>query len=184
MPDVIKLHYPNCIFIIDCPEIKTETPPNVEQRDFLYSHHKGAHILKFLVAVAPNGMVAFVSKLYGGCHGDSYVATDSGFLSLVKPGDVVLSDAPFPHMRRRVAERGAAVVMPPFFSGDRLSVEDAGKTYRVARVRMHVEMAVQRLKAFNILTNQVPISLIPHMSKVIHVCAAIANLQAPIVTPK
>lgn len=184
MPDAFKVHHPRCTFIIDCTEIKTEVPSNVEQQHFLYSHYKGAYTLKFLIAIIPNGMIAFVSKLYGGRHSDSYITGNSGFLSHVKPGDEILSDKGFPHIVTSIEGKGAVIVMPPFSSGGQFSEEDMENTYKIAEVRIHVERAIQRLKVFNILTNRVPISLIPNMDKVINVCAAIVNLQSPIIAPK
>lgn len=184
MPDAFKLHRPNCTFITDSTEVKTETPSDPELQHYLYSHYKGTYTLKFLVAAIPNGMIAFVSKLYGGRYSDSHIASNSGFLSLVKPGDVVLSDKGFPHITTSIEGKGAVIVMPPFSSEGQLSEEDMEKTYKIVQVRIHVERVIQRLKVFQILTNRVPISLVSSMPKVACVCAAIVNLQLPVIAKK
>ncbi|KAF0726340.1 Uncharacterized protein FWK35_00020803, partial [Aphis craccivora] len=86
LPMTFKLHYSNCRAIIDCTEIKTEQPPKVNQRVFMYSNYKSTYTCKFLIVIAPNGMITFfISKPYGGRSSDSFITNDSGFLNLLEP---------------------------------------------------------------------------------------------------
>nr|XP_054932285.1 uncharacterized protein LOC126540277 [Dermacentor andersoni] len=182
LPDPFKENYPNCTLIIDCTEIRTETPSNPDCQHMLYSHYKGGYTLKVLVGIIPNGMISFISKVYGGRHTDSFITQDCGFLQLLKPGDLILSDKGFPSIRTTVEGSGAVLLMPPFNSGGgQLSAHDMEITYKIASVRIHVERVIQRLKIYHILRNRVPLSLVPHMNKVISVCAALVNMQAPII---
>ncbi|XP_077523146.1 uncharacterized protein LOC144133986 isoform X2 [Amblyomma americanum] len=182
LPAPFKENYPNCTLIIDCTEIRTEAPSNPDCQHILYSHYKGGYTLKFLIGIIPNGMISFVSKVYGGRHTDSFITQDSGFLELVRPGDLILSDKGFPSIRTTVEGKGAVLLMPPFNStGGQMSDDDMDMTYKIASVRIHVEIVIQRLKIFHILRNRVPLSLIPHMKKVFSVCAALVNLQPPII---
>ncbi|XP_064467527.1 uncharacterized protein LOC135378425 [Ornithodoros turicata] len=181
LPPCFQRHYPDCTFIIDYTEVTTETPSGPEQH-YLYSHYKGGYTLKWLVGIIPNGAVAFLSKPYGGRHSDSFITRDSGFLAHVLPGDVVLSDKGFPAIKTTFDDKGAVLVMPPFNTGGRqLSVEDMETTFVIAQVRVHVERTIQRLKLFNILNNRVSLTLIPHMGKMMHICACLVNFQAPII---
>ncbi|XP_064486047.1 uncharacterized protein LOC135398589 [Ornithodoros turicata] len=181
MPDIFKQHYPNCTCIIDCTEIRTETPGQTDQQYYLYSNYKGTFTLKVLIAIVPNGQLAFVSKVYGGRHSDTFITKDSGFLHHVQPGDVILSDKGFPSVRADMSDNGAVLIMPPMAKGGQYSEQDMDDTYRVAQVRIHVERAIQRLKLFNVLNNRVPVTLIPHMNKIIRVCAALVNTQSHII---
>lgn len=182
LPECFVRHYPQCTFIIDCTEIRTETPTDPEAQHYLYSNYKGSYTLKFLIAILPNGMVSFISKVYGGRHSDSFITRDSGFLSLIEPGDVVLCDKGFPAIKTTMADEGAVLVMPPFnVGGGQLSKENMETTLIIAQVRIHVERAIQRLKLHNVLTNRVPLTLIPQMEKVMQVCSALVNMQSPII---
>ncbi|KAM7290278.1 uncharacterized protein ISCGN_026923 [Ixodes scapularis] len=121
-------------------------------------------------------------RVYGGRHSDSFITRDSGFLTLVEPGDDVMCDKGFPAIKTTVAEEGAILVMPPFnVGGGQLSKQDMEDTLTIAQVRVHVERAIQRLKLHNVLTNRVPLSLIPHMEKVMKVCGGLVNMQSPII---
>ncbi|XP_064467724.1 uncharacterized protein LOC135378593 [Ornithodoros turicata] len=181
MPDIFKQHYPNCTFIIDCTEIRTETPGQTDQQYYMYSNYKGTFTLKVLIAIVPNGQLAFVSKVYGGRHSDTFITKASGFLHHVQPGDVILSDKGFPSVRADMSDNGAVLIMPPMEKGGQYSEQDMDDTYRVAQVRIHVERAIQRLKLFNVLNDRVPVTLIPHMNKIIRVCAALVSTQSHII---
>ncbi|CAN8006133.1 unnamed protein product, partial [Ixodes pacificus] len=185
LPECFKAHYPDCKMIIDCTEVRTEEPGTVAQQRALYSAYKSGYTLKFLVAVTPNGMICFRSKAYGGRCSDLHVTMDSGFLELVEGGDVILADKGFPGIKAGVEGSNAVLVMPPFFSGNgQFSREEVQDTYNIAQVRVHVERMIQRIKVHNILNNRVPISLIPVMSDVFHMCCILANLQPAIIAPQ
>lgn len=78
----------------------------------MYSHYKGAYTLKWLVAIVPNGMIAFISKPYGGRHSDSHITRHSGFLTHVHQGDLILSDKGFPAITTTMGDKGAILIMP------------------------------------------------------------------------
>ncbi|KAG0439461.1 hypothetical protein HPB47_016638 [Ixodes persulcatus] len=185
LPECFKAHYPDCKMIIDCTEVRTEEPGTVAQQRALYSAYKSGYTLKFLVAVTPNGMICFRSKAYGGRCSDLHVTMDSGFLELVEGGDVILADKGFPGIKAVLEGSNAVLVMPPFFSGnEQFSREEVQDTYNIAQVRVHVERMIQRIKVNNILNIRVPISLIPVMSDVFHMCCILANLQPAIIAPQ
>lgn len=182
MPPAFKQHYPKCTFIIDCTEVRTQTPSIPDCQHVLYSNYKGGYTLKVLVAIIPNGLIAFMSKAYGGRHTDSFITQDSNFLEILVPGDVILSDKGFPNIKTSLEGKGTVLVMPPFNTGGgQMSEENMEKTFQIASVRIHVERAIQRLKIYRILKNVVPITMVPHMNKVFSICAALVNLQTPII---
>jgi len=108
-----KQHYPNCRVIIDCTEIKTEQPPHVDQRPFMYFLYKSAYTCKFLVRIAPCGMITFVSKAYGGGASDSFITNDSGLLDLLESEDQVMTDKGFPGIKTSVDDKILFKLCPP-----------------------------------------------------------------------
>lgn len=62
-----------------------------------------------------------------------------------------------------------------------LSAEDVTTTRRIARVRVHVERAIRRLKVFKIgktLSSTVPVSSLKNFDDILIVCAALVNLRS------
>ena len=54
------------------------------------------------------------------------------------------------------------------------------KTKKIANLRILVEQVIRRLKNFRILSNQVPITLVPYLDKMVVVCSGLCNFQEPI----
>lgn len=135
MPDCFKLHYPDCSVVIDCTEVRTKKPSTIQQQRVLCSHYTGGYTLKFLVGITPCGTICFRSKSYGGRCSDAFVTVDSGFLDLVRPGDVVLADKGFAGIKAGLEEVHVALVMPPFLEGhDQFTESEVAETYHIAHV--------------------------------------------------
>ena len=86
MPDSFKVHFPEVRCIMDASEFKIQVPTKVRQATLCYSHYKSGHTAKFLVVIAPCGLITFISKAFGGRITDSQLTNKSGFLKLVEPG--------------------------------------------------------------------------------------------------
>ncbi|XP_065304320.2 uncharacterized protein [Dermacentor albipictus] len=179
MPPAFKEHYPSCRVIIDCTELETEIPNGVGKQNLWYSHYKSRHTIKYLIGIAPNGLVTFVSKAFGGRTTDSVATVESGFLSLLEPGDLVLADKGFSGIKTGVGTQKATLVLPPFASSQQFTESEVNATYETASVRIHVERVIQRLKIFDI-THKIPCELTSYADAILHMIAIITNLKSPI----
>lgn len=187
MPNSFKISYPNTVCIIDCTEFFISRPKSPTAQSQTYSSYKHHNTYKALVAITPSGAFSFVSTLWGGNTSDRYITRESGFLDYIRPGDEVMADRGF-LIRDLLLERRAKLVIPPFTKkckwgkGKRLNNSDIIKTRNIARLRIHVERAIGRLKNFHILSNTMPLSLKPVANQMLIVCAFMCNLQKPLVT--
>ena len=174
-------HYKRLRCIIDCTEMFIQKPSNPLCQAATWSDYKHNNTVKLLVAVTPQGSVAFISKLWGGRASDRHIVTKSRFLSYLMPGDQVLADRGFT-IREELLVRGAELVMPPAAKGKaQMTAKDVASTKKVANVRIHVERVIQRLKRFRLLSQTIPISLLTTLNDAVVVCCAITNMQGPIV---
>lgn len=121
----------------------------------------------------------FVSRTYGGRTGDQFITNNSGFLNHLENGDVVLADRGFPVIK----VDGVITVIPPraVAKQKQFSAEQTEETYKIASVRVHVERVIQRLKIFKLLSETVPLHLLQSIDRIVHLCAALVNLQPPII---
>ena len=154
MPDCFRPEYSNTRVIIDCTEFKIEIPTSVDNRVFTYSQYKKNFTAKVLIGITPGGFICLKSDVAGGRESDSQLTIESGLLDLLEDGDVVLADKGFPEIKTVIDASGKKVkmVMPPFLQKkNEFSMEETQQTYSVARVRIHVERIMQRLKTYQIL---------------------------------
>lgn len=57
---------------------------------------------------------------------------------------------------------------------------DIKKTSSIANVRIFVEQAIRRVKTFNMLKNELPITLLSQADNIVKVCSALCNLLPPL----
>lgn len=182
MPSSLQGKYRNLRCTIDCTEVFIEKPRNLHLQALTWSEYKHNNTIKFLVAIAPNGMISFISKTWGGRASDNVITQQSGFLNLIDPGDLILADRGF-LLREELLIRQATLEIPPASKGsEQMTKKEAKDTKKVANARIHVERAIGKLKTFAILKETLPISLVPLIDDIILVCAALTNLQPPLVS--
>ena len=181
MPQCFREKFPNIPCIIDCTETTLQKPHNLDSRGESYSHYYSSNTIKYLVAIAPCGLVMFISPAYGGRCSDKFITQESGFLEYLCPGDEVMADRGFT-IRDLLFERKVNLVLPAFtHKGGQVSDEDVTATRRIANVRIHVERVIRRLKVFKIISQTVPINLAHKMDKILRICAALVNMQGEII---
>ncbi|XP_066600582.1 uncharacterized protein [Prorops nasuta] len=184
IPDYFKPDYANTRVIIDCTEFRIEVPISVENRVYCYSHYKRGFTAKLLVGITPSGFISFKSKVAGGRKSDTQLTVESGLIDLLEEGDVVLADKGFPEIKQILDNQGksATVVMPPFFEKKgEFTEQETNETYNIAKVRIHVERIMQRLRTYHIL-NKIPEHLFNNIDDIVHVCCVLVNLQPPIIS--
>ena len=87
--------YPNCSIILDCTEIFIEKPSSLSAQWQTWSEYKHHNTVKILIGVTPNGMVNFVSRLWGGRASDRHITQYDNFLPLLQPDTTVMADKGF-----------------------------------------------------------------------------------------
>jgi len=104
LPDreIIRANMPKCFskfrdttIIIDCTELFVEIPRDFGRQGNCYSSYKSHTTYKFLIGIAPNGTIIYVSDLFEGAISDKQVVIQSGFLDKLRAGDAVLADRGF-----------------------------------------------------------------------------------------
>ena len=76
LPNAFKEKYPTTYIIIDASELFIETPNNLT-----WSNYKQHNTTKFLIGIAPNGAIIFVSPIFVGSISDPELTRSSGLIS-------------------------------------------------------------------------------------------------------
>ena len=80
MPEDFKRGFEKCVCVIDCFEVFCERPRDLMARAQTYSHYKHHNTVKFFIGITPQGVIAFISKGWGGRVSDKYLTENCGIL--------------------------------------------------------------------------------------------------------
>ena len=85
-------------------------------------------------------------------------------------------------IEEEVNARGCKLHVPSFLTASRaqLTAAEVTQTRRIARARIHVKRAIQRIKLFRIL-KWFPLSLLHVSEQIFKVCAFLMNYQKPVI---
>ena len=170
-------HFSNCRIILDCTEIGVDNTENLEKQCTFYSNYKSKTTLKVLIGVSPNGVITYVSDLYGGSASDRAITMDCGILNQLESGDMVMADKGF--TLRDILPQGVTLNIPSFLVNGQFTEEEAKRNKLIAGACIHVERAIQRLKTYAVLQH-IPFQHKCIASKLVKVCACLVNMQTPI----
>ncbi|CAC5396061.1 unnamed protein product [Mytilus coruscus] len=173
------------VVIIDCFEVFIDRPSNLKARAETWSSYKHHNTVKFLIGITPQGTVSYISKAWGGRASDKKITENSGFLSKLLPGDLVLADRGF-DIEASVGSLMAEVKIPAFTKGkNQLAPIDLETTRKIANVRIHVERVIGTVRQkYTILNGPLPVDFLmcrenenlTLIDNVGHVCCACVNL--------
>lgn len=180
MPKTFKDTYPSVRVIIDCTEIKVQTPSSLTLHSEFYSNYKSATTLKGLIGISPTGSVTFVSALYTGSISDREITRRSGLIELLERSDGVMADKEFT-IEELLTPQNCTLNIPPFLrEKPQFSADDVKKTQEIAKLRIHVERAIRRAKEFHLFDSIVPLSLFSSINQLWTVCCILTNFKGPL----
>ncbi len=81
--------------VLDCFEVFIERPSNLLACACTWSSYKHHNTVKFLIGVAPQGVISYISAAWGGRVSDKYLTEHCGILNKLLPEDIVLADRGF-----------------------------------------------------------------------------------------
>lgn len=182
LPVALRSSYPDCAVVVDCFTVPFEGPVSQEKAA---RRRLGTccNVLKYLIGVAPQGVVTFVSRGVLGNVSDKTLAEGCGFLCKLLPGDVVLANRDL-DIADSVAARGALfkIAGEAHWSSEGSPVADAASESVTAHVERVIAMVKQR---YAMLTGPVesPFTTAPERTsslstfdKIVQVACALNNL--------
>ena len=158
MPMSFRQHFGTKVtVIVDCFEVFIERPLNLLARAQTFSSYKHHNTIKFLIGIAPQGAITFISKAWGGRTSDKWITEQCGILKNLLPGDVILADRGF-NIEENAALYCAEVKIPSFTRGKKqLEAFDVESTRKIASVRIHVERVIGLVRRkYKILQSTLP----------------------------
>lgn len=188
MPMAFKSTFGNKVAVIlDCFEIFLDRPSSMEPRSLTWSAYKHHNTVKYLIGIAPQGVITFISRGWCGRTSDKLLTESCGILKNLLPGDSVLADRGFT-IGDAVGMCGAKLEIPAFTKGKaQLSAYSVEATRKLANVRIHVERVIGVLRnKYSLLKSTVPLDLlhvkevhgkkVTTLDRIVFVSAALTNV--------
>lgn len=183
MPECFKKTYPSTRVIIDCTELFCERPSSLMIQSSMYSSYKHHVTYKGLIGISLSGAITFVSQLYPGSISDKEIVSRSGILNdkLWDKNDSVMADRGF-LIADELQKFGVSLIIPAFLEGrEQLSTEEVKESQTIASVRIHIERAIQRVKKYKMLRNEIPLLFHGSINQMWTVCCLLCNLMPPLI---
>lgn len=181
MPSCFKPLYSDVIIIVDCTEMEIERPSDLEIQCATYSTYKSRNTVKGLVGLSPTGVTTFISHLMEGSVSDNDITVQSGLLAKLQKGDAIMADRGWTN-KSTLLKHGIRLVVPEFLMDKKqFLIPDLVKSVSLARLRIHVERCIGRIKQWNILTNRIPLTYWNNLNDIWFVCANLPLFWPPII---
>lgn len=177
MPQAFKELYPATRVIIDCTELYVQTPCSLLLQSQLYSSYKSNTTLKGLIGIAPHGAVTFVSSLYTGSISDKEITRCCGLLDLLDENDSVMADKGF-DIEDILLKKKVKLNIPPYLqSKGQFSIREAADTKEIAKLHIHVERAIRRIKEYHIFDWCIPLNMMGSINQIYTVICLLNKLS-------
>ncbi len=183
MPETFRKTYPSTRCIIDCTELFCQRPSSLSIQSSLYSSYKHHVTYKALIGIAPSGAITFVGQLFDGSISDREIVQRSGILNsaLWDEGDSLMADRGFT-IADDLKPFKVNLNIPAFLGGrDQLSKEEVIESQTIASVCIHVERAIQRVKKFRLIRNEILLVLHGSVNQIWTVCCLLCNFMPPLI---
>lgn len=180
IPLSFRQHFGNVTMILDCTEISVASLKCLNCRIACYSNYKSRRTVKFLVGVTPAGLISFVSDAYSGKASDKLIFNEEKLIdSLESHVDELMVDKGV-SIENECTNKCIKLHIPPFMRAERLTPAEASRNESIARARIHVERAIQRIKIFKIMTEKLNASVLGLIDDIIVTVCGVVNLSPPI----
>ncbi|KAK0136273.1 hypothetical protein N1851_027823 [Merluccius polli] len=166
--------YSDTQVIIDCTEMKCQMPSSLLLQSEMFSQYKSHTTLKGMIGVSPHGAVTFVSSLYSGSISDKELFRQSGIVPLLDKDMAVMVDKGF------IIDDlvPCKVYRPPFLSKkSQLSHDEVLVTQDIARLRIHVERTIRRIKENKLFDTIIPLTICGSINQLFAVACLLTNYQ-------
>ena len=181
IPKAFVPRYENVRVVLDCTELRVQSPSSLVMNSELYSNYKTTTTMKCLIGITPWGAISFVSNLYSGSISDKAITRCSGILDLLEAGDEVMADKGFV-IDDLLEPKGCKLVIPHFLaSKGQFTAEENAANAAVTNVRVHVERAIRRIKEYHIFDGIIPLTLAGSVNQLWAVCSLLTNFQGPLI---
>lgn len=148
--------YKNTQVILDCTEMRCQTPSSLLLQSEVFSTYKTHWTFKALIGMSPHGAMTFASALFEGSISENKIFRHSGITSLLTPEMDIMVDKGFLVDKLVPGKSIAQLFCPSKLKCQRwMSLEPSP----FARFRVYVERFIRRVKENKLFDTVIPLSI-------------------------
>ena len=119
--------------------------------------------------------------MYTGAISDKEITRCSGILELLEPNDSVMADKGF-DIEDMLRVKGVGLNLSPYLQNrGQFSARQVHETKTIAKLRIHVERAIRRIKEFHIFDSDIPLSTLGSINQIYTVACLLTNFQGQLI---
>ena len=180
MPATVKELYPNLPEIYDATEMETQKSKDPVAQRLMWSNYKQRHTVKVQTGCDPAGSITSISDAYGGSTSDKHLFVKSGLADKLQNGEAIMVDKGY-LIKDVLQGKQVTLLRPPFLKGgQQLEEQDRDQCRTIARHRIVVENVNARVKRFKILSQKIPVTLLPLINETVYVCGMLCHFSKPL----
>lgn len=112
---------------------------------------------------------------------DNEITFQSGLLAKLEKGDAMMADRGWTN-KSALLKHGIRLAVPEFLMDKKqFLITDLVRSVSLARLRIHVERCIGRIKQWNILNNRIPLTYWNNLDDIWFVCANLPLFCPPII---
>lgn len=179
LPAHFKINYSEVKYVIDCFEVRIQLPrsDSLNREDNLLDY-KNVEMLKYLVAVTPDGMISYISEGFTKHTVDQMATQVGNLIGRIPPGTTVMAGSGFKELASNLAAKNSKLINPcSGMDKGSATAPEVGESSRIAS--SHVGRVISKLRKFAFLSlhSAVDSELIVHVDDVLVCACALINLQ-------
>lgn len=167
--------------ILNCCEVLIEKQMCPNCQDELVLEKKQESSIKFVLGIAPSGLIIFKSEPHEGHESNNSIFTNSKILeNLDSTKEAIMTDDTL-NIQASCAENNITLIKPSKLGNKKcFSRNDVELIKNIAAARIHVDRTLQRFQMFKIMQAKVSWRLLPYLNNICTVIAGLVNMNNPV----
>lgn len=167
--------------ILNCTETEIDKQRCPKCKKEQIEKNKEYESVKFVLGVAPNGLIIFKSKTFDAQADDTSVFTQTTLLDSLDPvKEAIMADNSL-NIEAECVERNITLIKAlKLEKNKQYTSRDVHLIKNVCAARVHVDRTLQRFKMYKVLQTKISWRLLPYLDDICTIVAGVVNMKNPI----
>ena len=167
--------------MLHCSELEIEKQRCLKCRNDLLSNNILYETIKYVLGVAPSGLIIFKSNVFEGNENYNSIFTQTNILEKLDPiKEAIMADKSLDIESECAKQNVTLIKSPKLAEGKQFGKSDVELIKNISAARIHVDRTLQRFKMYKIIQTKISWRILPYIDDICSVIAGIVNMKNPI----